>query len=124
MKKYILLMFTVVALNSCTSQNKKAAQQINIEQIKSEVIGKDVQFVDVRTANEYNAGHIDDAINIDFLDGTNFAEQFSKLDKSKPLYIYCQVGGRSAKATKQLTEMGFETVYDYSGGYGEWSRKQ
>jgi rhodanese-related sulfurtransferase len=119
MKNIILVLLLVIA-NSCKSQNDKTIEVIDIETVKTEVIGKDVQLVDVRTPDEYDAGHIDDAINIDIMNMKIFAAKFDELDKEKPIYIYCKLGGRSNKASKVLEEMGFVTIYDYSGGYDEW----
>ncbi|MET6990982.1 rhodanese-like domain-containing protein [Sediminicola arcticus] len=124
MKLFVILIFSIASFVSCKSQNKEQPELIGIETIRTDVIGKDVQLVDVRTPKEYNTGHIDDAINIDFLDESTFTEKVSKLDKEKPVYIYCQMGGRSKKASQKLISMGFKTIYDYSGGYGEWSRQQ
>lgn len=84
----------------------------------------DVQWVDVRTAREYAAGHIDDAINIDFLDTATFKDKVEDLDKEKPVYLYCQVGGRSKQAAELLKDMGFTSIFEYSGGYGEWSKER
>ncbi len=115
-----LLVFTI----SCTSQKSGQVQIIDIETVKAEVIGKDVQWVDVRTPQEFNAGHIDDAINIDISDSDMFINKFEKLDKDKPVYIYCQVGGRSKQAAQKLKDLGFKSIFDYSGGYGEWSKQR
>ena len=115
----ILLVFTT----SCISQNSGQIQTIDIETVKTEVIGKHVQWVDVRTPKEYAAGHIDNAINIDVSDSTMFSKNVEKLDKEKPIYIYCQMGGRSNRAAQQLKNMGFKTIFDYTGGYGEWSKQ-
>ncbi len=120
----LFILLLLVITTSCTSQNSGQVQSIDIERVKAEVIGKDVQWVDVRTPGEFNVGHIDDAINIDVSNRDMFAKKFEKLDKEKPLYIYCQMGGRSKKAAKQLKDMGFKSIFDYSGGYGEWSRQQ
>ena len=43
------------------------------------------------------------------------------LDKKKPVYVYCAVGGRSAKASKVLQESGFKTVYNLLGGFNGWT---
>ncbi|SDL35428.1 rhodanese-like domain-containing protein [Kriegella aquimaris] len=122
MKRYILFFVFITAL-SCKSQNDGPTKVIDIDTFKSEVIGKDVQLVDVRTLKEYNAGHIDDAINIDVLDNATFTKEIQNLDKEKPIYIYCQMGGRSNSASQKLKDMGFKTIFDYSGGYGEWSKR-
>ncbi len=117
----LIILLLLVFTTSCTSQSSGQVKSIDIETVKTEVIGKNVQLVDVRTSKEYDAGHIDDAINIDFLDNPVFTEKFQNLDKEKPVYIYCQMGGRSKKASQKLEEMGFKIIFDYSGGYGEWS---
>ncbi len=84
------------------------------------VTGKKVQLVDVRTANEFRGGHIKNAINIDFFNAGNFAKAFEKMDRSKPVYLYCRSGARSQKAARRLVDMGFSQVYDLKGGYMRW----
>lgn len=81
-----------------------------------------VQLVDVRTAREFGAGHIKGAQNFDLFNPTQFKNGFEILDKSKPVYVYCQSGGRSQKAARKLVGMGFEEIIDLAGGYGAWSR--
>ncbi|HZW63753.1 MAG TPA: rhodanese-like domain-containing protein [Flavobacteriaceae bacterium] len=76
-------------------------------------------LVDVRTPQEYRAGHIPKAINIDFK-SSNFAQGFEKIDKEKPLFIYCRSGMRSMMCAKQLINMGFKEIYDLKGGYLNW----
>lgn len=74
------------------------------------------QLVDVRTPDEYNNGHLQAAKLINY-NGPDFKQQTEKLDKNKPVFVYCAAGGRSAKAAKILTEAGFKEVYNLSGGY-------
>jgi len=75
-------------------------------------------LVDVRTAGEYRSGSIKGAINIDFLSPT-FQKEFLKLSKSKPYFLFCRSGGRSAQACSMLAKEGY-TVYNLDGGIGEW----
>lgn len=88
---------------------------------KTAIQKKKVQLVDVRTAREYSGGHIGKAINIDLFHGGSFKQSFEKLDKSKPVYLYCRSGSRSKKAARKIIEMGFEKVYDLRGGYMYWN---
>ena len=82
-----------------------------------------VAVVDIRTPREYARGHISGVkANIDFLQ-SDFLLYMAKYDKSKPIVIYCQVGGRSGKAARMLEEEGFEQVYDYKGGFSDWLKK-
>lgn len=115
-----LMVFTSVV--SCQSQQDKTISRVDKDAIKAEVIGKDVQLVDVRTPGEYRAGHIDDAVNFDLSNRNAFMKQIETLDKDQPVYLYCLVGSRSAYAAKILRDKGFTKIYDYSGGYNDWVR--
>ena len=121
MKNIIALCFIAIIF-SCKGQNTIQTTKIDLTTLQEKAIGKDVQLVDVRTPKEYNAGHIDDAINIDISDKENFIREVNKLDKDKPIYIYCHIGGRSNKVSKILESQGFAEVYDFSGGWKTWSK--
>lgn len=82
---------------------------------------KDPQLVDVRTPEEYDEVHIDDAENINW-NGDDFDEEASKLDKTQPVYVYCHSGRRSADAAKHLRKMGFTKVYELQGGLLGWEQ--
>ncbi|MCW5518836.1 rhodanese-like domain-containing protein [Aureitalea sp. L0-47] len=103
------------------SQQSEAIKILNVSDYRSAISSEDVQLVDVRTPNEYRSGNITNAINIDFFQPTVFAEKFSRLDKNKPVYIYCRTGARSQKAAAKLLEMGFSEVIDLRGGYMQWN---
>ena len=49
-----------------------------------------------------------------------FKEQVLKLNKNKPVVVFCHAGGRSAKASLMLDSLGFKEVYDLRGGYSSW----
>jgi thioredoxin 1 len=78
------------------------------------------QLIDVRTPQEYAAGHIEGAMNIDW-NGNAFASMAGQLDKDKPVFIYCKVGGRSAQAAASLRSMGFKNVTELKGGFDAWN---
>lgn len=73
------------------------------------------QLLDVRTPNEWNAGKIASSKCINYNDPA-FKEQVQKLDKDKPVFVYCAVGGRSTKASQILKESGFKLIYNLQGG--------
>lgn len=77
------------------------------------------QLIDVRTVEEFNEGHVQNAQNICVTDA-DFKENISKLDRNQPVYLYCRSGKRSANAGKILKEMGFKEIYDMEGGFLEW----
>ncbi len=78
-----------------------------------------VQLVDVRTPQEYSEGYIEGFQNIDFFSDT-FSQEIEKLDKSKPVIVYCKSGNRSAKSAKKMKEAGFYKIYDLGGGITKW----
>lgn len=119
MKKLLLLSMFVAASCMTQAQQTEHITVLETATFKDSIVQKKVQLVDVRTPEEYNAGHIDDAVNIDFF-SEDFAEDFDKLDKDQPIYIYCKSGNRSGKAAKKLSEMGFETIYDLKGGFSNY----
>lgn len=80
---------------------------------------KDPILVDVRTAGEYEQGHLANALLIDIY-SNDFKSRLSKLDKSKPVFVYCKAGSRSGSAVDVLLEMGFKEIYDLSGGIIAW----
>ena len=75
--------------------------------------------MDVRTPEEVAAGSIEGAENIDFR-APGFEQAIGQLDKSKPIAVFCGAGGRSGKTSDLLVELGFEQIYDLSGGFGQW----
>lgn len=80
---------------------------------------EDVLLVDVRTPAEYQEGHLQGAVNIDFL-APGFADKWEEIGKDRKIYVYCKVGGRSAKARNLLDSLGYQNVVDLTGGYDAW----
>lgn len=81
---------------------------------------KKVDVIDVRTADEFAEGHIAGAKNIDIMKGGEFESKLKELDKSKPLLVHCQSGGRSTRSLKVFKKLGFEKIYHLDGGMGGW----
>jgi rhodanese-related sulfurtransferase len=79
-------------------------------------------ILDVRSKSEFDDMKIPHAVNIDILN-PNFKNRVAQFDKSRPVFVYCQKGGRGAKACKILTGLGFETVINLKGGLAEYSGK-
>lgn len=75
--------------------------------------------LDVRTDEELKGGCLENAVQADFLSG-QFEERIKSLDKTKPVLVYCKVGGRSAKAGEILVTQGFKKVYHLEGGIDDW----
>lgn len=82
-----------------------------------------VQVLDVRTADEYKSGHLDKAMQANWLDGKEFYDRTSHLDKNIPVYIYCLSGGRSGAAAEALRAKGYK-VTNMDGGITAWKRNK
>lgn len=103
----------------CTKNQTEAIQLITATEMKEISKIEGIQLVDVRTPNEYKEGHLPNALNIDFLD-KNFEINIQQLDKTKPVIVYCQRGGRSAKCATKLIANGFVKIYDLDRGFSKW----
>lgn len=123
--KKITLMLSLMALlftGVLSAQNGVSTGIITLDKMafKAKLTKKHVQLVDVRTPAEFTLGHIDGAENLNVND-PQFKDLAAKLDKRKPVAVYCKAGSRSAKAAGILAEMGFKTIYNLDGGYTAWT---
>ncbi|WP_225034931.1 rhodanese-like domain-containing protein [Winogradskyella sp. SM1960] len=124
MKKVVTICCFLLMVGLCTScldkvLSNKEVQLVSADEMESILEQEDVQLIDVRTPKEYEEMHIANSQNIDFMSPT-FDEDISKLDKSKPVILYCKSGGRSARCAKKLKDAGFEKIYDLEGGISKW----
>ena len=77
-------------------------------------VSKDTIVIDVRTPDEYSAGHLDGAVNID-VENANFGTILSQLPTDGDYVVYCRSGNRSAKAVEIMKASGFTNVTDAHG---------
>jgi rhodanese-related sulfurtransferase len=82
---------------------------------------KEPILIDVRTSGEYSQGHLAKATLIDIY-SSDFKSRVSKLDKSKPVFVYCKAGSRSSSAAEVMSGLGFKEIYDLSGGILAWQQ--
>lgn len=120
-KSYILFGLVVLFAFSCEQEYKAAAL---IPDAFSAMVEEsaDLQLIDVRTSGEVATGIIPNAVNIDFR-SPEFRQSLEKLDRKKPIAVYCAVGQRSQAAFDMLVEMKFHEVYHLSGGTQAWQEK-
>lgn len=96
---------------------KKGITNITVQEAKDKLKDKDVQFIDVRTPNEYKANHRKPFKNIPLFDLPN---QVDTLKKDKEVVVICQSGMRSAKAANILRKKGFANISNVRGGMNAW----
>lgn len=88
-------------------------QQFHWDEVEGLPHDDSVVLLDVRTAGEYQSGHLEGFLNIPL---DNLREHLEELDRSKPMYVNCQVGLRGYLACRILAQHGF-TCFNLSGGY-------
>lgn len=79
----------------------------------------DAVVIDVRTPAEFAAGHIEDAINIDYL-SYDFWDRMEQLDPERTYFIYCRTARRSVRTCTLMRNGGFQRVYHLDGGWNLW----
>ena len=118
--KTALLLYIIIGLAflSCSGQDKMS---LSAEEFDKAITGKqDTQVLDVRTPDEFFSGHIKNALMANWNDAREFERRIAFIDKTKPVYVYCLSGGRSASAAKKLRRMGYVQVYELKGGTNAW----
>ena len=125
MKRIILLIaliFVVIGLGGCmkvVEENKIVYKTITQVEAK-EIIDTTSEYIilDVRTLEEYNTGHIPNAINIPNEVILEKAESILT-DKEQVILVYCRSGRRSKEAASKLVELGYSNVLEF-GGIIDW----
>ena len=87
--------------------------------IKENAGNENFVILDVRTPQEYQSGHLENATNIDY-SSQNFKDEVGNLDKTETYLVYCRSGNRSREAAKIMKELGFEKIYNLEGGISQW----
>jgi rhodanese-related sulfurtransferase len=117
----VLLLGVMAGTSSFAQSTKPAVKQIDIGQFDKLRQEKGNVVLDVRTAQEFNQGHVPGAVNVDISD-PQFKTKIEGLDKSKTYLVHCAKGVRSARATKIMVPLGFGEILDYHGGFDEWKK--
>ncbi|MBI1767247.1 MAG: rhodanese-like domain-containing protein [Bacteroidetes bacterium] len=94
-------------------------QILSAQEFKTKLNDKSAVVLDVRTADEFNEGHLDKAVNKNVHD-KDFDTYTAKLDKSKTYLVYCLAGKRSHTAAVSMRKKGL-TVFELEGGIESWN---
>ena len=118
MKKLLILALSLflagcmVTKTSETSSSYKTISSTEAQQMIED--NKDALILDVRTAAEYESGHIPNAVNLSNED-IQAGKVDSLKDKSQLIMVYCRSGNRSRQAAQKLAELGYTNVVDFGG---------
>lgn len=126
MKKYLsIVLFSLsVVFASCSNGQKQTETEVSYVLSATDFDKKMKELsaapvLDVRTPEEFSDGHIQNALNVNW-NGDDFQKEVNKIDKTKPVFVYCLSGGRSGAAASSMRSNGFTEVYELDGGMMKW----
>lgn len=111
-----VMAFSFLGFLSCAGKNADLDPASFSESIER---SSDIRIIDVRTAQEYEEGHLVCAVNIDWQSDGFLDKVLGTFDKKDPLHVYCRSGRRSAEAADALRKEGYEVI-NLDGGYTAW----
>ncbi|MGE7093076.1 rhodanese-like domain-containing protein [Lysinibacillus sp. NPDC048646] len=115
MQRILILFITLLLLSSCAT-NKEKYETIDISTIEMKV-AEDWQVVDVREIEEFNEGHIPNALNLPL--SSILQGEYGPLEQSESYIIICRSGNRSQTASEELAEAGFQII-NVKQGISSW----
>lgn len=120
MRRLLLIGLPGLLIFSCKQNSVSPERQLTVDEFIHVMDSlPDEQLIDVRTPEECAKGIISGATNID-IQAAGFEDHLKKLDKEKPVMVYCRSGKRSANAVSIMHKLGFKKVYDLQGGTLAW----
>lgn len=128
-KKWLLLLTGVLLAGFCSTvcvqaQQNSAGKTVSQKKFQRLISKKNTVLLDVRTSDEYKAGHIPGSLQIDVLKVKDFKKQLATLDRTKTYLLYCRSGKRSKEGMLLMKESGFTKLYDLEGGFINWQGKK
>ena len=97
----------------------QVVNNVNAEEFSKLIYSDEGIILDIRTIDEVNKGHIEDATNIDFY-ASDFTSKLDLIRKDVSVYVYCASGGRSSKTVAKMRDLGFKKVFNLIGGFSAW----
>lgn len=118
MKRVFAAVFaSALFLTGCSSSG--GATNIGASDFISKTAEPGVVIVDVRTPEEFAAGHLQGALNLD-VSASTFDSQIATLDKDVVYAVYCRSGNRSTIAVGKMSDAGFTNLFNFNqGGFAE-----
>lgn len=115
MNKFLFFLALIMPL-ACSGNFKN----LSVKEFEQAIANENVQIVDVRTPAEFSGKRIPHSINIDIYNTAFMDSVLVKLDKEKPVALYCRSGRRSASAASMIDKAGFKEVMNLQGGIFSW----
>lgn len=117
--KLVMILAIIMAFQSCKDATATDIQTVTPAEMQNHLkYNNNVQVIDVQPKEEYQKSHLLNARNIIY--DKDFRNNLEKLDKSRPVALYCTTGKVSPEAAKILKEAGFLHIYVLEGGIKKW----
>lgn len=121
MKSFFLMVGLFQMLLPVSGQNS-AINQLSSKEFNKLINNSNLTLLDVRTKHEFNNEHIKNAGQLNYY-ALDFRQKLLMLPKNQPVYLYCNTGYRSNKASEILIKNGYAEVYNLQHGIMEWNIK-
>ena len=106
--------------NLATTENIYSTD-VSVAEAVDLIKNKNAVIIDVRTPEEFAESHLPEANNFPVDTLSQNIETIKKLQRDKPLLVYCRSGKRSARAAEKLKNLGVNSLYNLKGGIKAWS---
>ncbi len=122
-KRFLLALLSSVLFLMASVESAGQIKNLTVDDfIKTYKATPNAQLVDVRTPGEWSQGKFEKSALVNYND-PNFSKNIQKLDKNKPVFVYCAVGGRSSKAAQILNQAGYKVYNLTNAGYSQLASK-
>lgn len=117
MKKIFAAFMFLLLITGCSGGSYT---DVSVDEAKELIDNDEVQVLDVRTPDEFAAGHIPGAklVPLQVLES-----MLSELDQDQKYLVVCRSGNRSTQASEILVENGYKNIYNMTGGMNEWTHE-
>ena len=117
-KLFYILGVALVMMTACS--NDKGYTSVSVDEFAKVIADNQVQLIDTRTEAEFNEGHIPGAINIDVNESDFESKVGQKVDKNRPIALYCRGGRRSKIAAERIVALGYDDITELNTGFLSW----
>lgn len=119
--KKLFYIFGVALVMMTACSNGKGYTSVSVDEFAKVIADNQVQLIDTRTEAEFNEGHIPGAINIDVNESDFEAKVGQKIDKTRPIALYCRGGRRSKIAAERIVALGYDDITELNTGFLSWT---
>lgn len=116
------ILYTLLVASFFVSCSTAQTKTVDAAKFNAEINNSGNIILDVRTAEEFESGHITGALQADWNNQAQFIERIASIDKHAEIYIYCLAGGRSNAAMNYMAQQGYTHITNLKGGINAWNQ--